>query len=270
MGWPGVGLAIGIVSAIFAFLSLAGSHEKPEFKEKTLPILQAMRSTFSNRSFVIFVSYNFMVQYIIAVALGALPFFVAYVVGGEQTILFLILFLVAMPVFAVWNHINVTRGPRASAIITLLWVGIVMMGILFINDFTSALIVIAIAAAGVGGFMILPDILISFTIDADELKTGVRREGAYFGFNAFVMRFSVIAQSWTYGLLLNASGFDENLPVQPPSAILAIRLLLSIVPLIAAIIGAVIISRYPFHGQAFKELQQQIEVLHTQKKEHTS
>ena len=270
MGWPGVGLAIGIVSAIFAFLSLAGSHEKPEFKEKTLPILQAMRSTFSNRSFVIFVSYNFMVQYIIAVALGALPFFVAYVVGGNQTILFLILFLVAMPVFAVWNHINVTRGPRASAIITLLWVGIVMMGILFISDFTSALVVIAIAAAGVGGFMILPDILISFTIDADELKTGVRREGAYFGFNAFVMRFSVIAQSWTYALLLNASGFDENLPVQPPSAILAIRLLLSIVPLIAAIIGAVIVSRYPFHGQAFKELQQQIEVLHTQKKEHTS
>jgi len=270
MGWPGVGLAIGIVSAIFAFLSLAGSHEKPEFKEKTLPILQAMRSTFSNRSFVIFVSYNFMVQYIIAVALGALPFFVAYVVGGNQTILFLILFLVAMPVFAVWNRINVTRGPRASAIITLLWVGIVMMGILFISDFTSALVVIAIAAAGVGGFMILPDILISFTIDADELKTGVRREGAYFGFNAFVMRFSVIAQSWTYALLLNASGFDENLPVQPPSAILAIRLLLSIVPLIAAIIGAVIVSRYPFHGQAFKELQQQIEVLHTQKKEHTS
>jgi len=270
MGWPGVGLAIGIVSAIFAFLSLAGSHEKPEFKEKTLPILQAMRSTFSNRSFVIFVSYNFMVQYIIAVALGALPFFVAYVVGGNQTILFLILFLVAMPVFAVWNHINVTRGPRASAIITLLWVGLVMMGILFINDFTSALVVIAIAAAGVGGFMILPDILISFTIDADELKTRVRREGSYFGFNAFVMRFSVIAQSWTYALLLNASGFDENLPVQPPSAILAIRLLLSIVPLVAAIIGAVIISRYPFHGQAFKELQQQIEVLHAQKKEHTS
>lgn len=270
LGWAGVGLAIGLVSSIFAFLSLAGSHEKPEFRQKTLPVFQAMKHTFSNRSFVIFVSYNFLVQYVVAVALGALPFFVTYVVGGSEITLFLVLFVVAMPVFAVWNHVNVTRGPRASAIATTLWVGITLTGVLFVNDFTMALIVIAIAAAGVGGFMILPDILIAFTIDADELKTGVRREGAYFGFNAFIMRFAVIAQSWTYALLLKGSGFDETLPVQPPSAILAIRLLLSVIPLIAAIAGAAIISRYPFHGQALKDIQQQTDEMHAQKRRDSS
>jgi len=269
MGWSGVGLAVGLVSAIFAFLSLAGSHERPEFREPTLPVFKAMKHTFSNRSFIIFVSYNFLVQYIVAVALGALPFFVKYVVGGsdwDQTVLFLVLFIVAMPVFAVWNHINVARGPRTSAIATLLWVGVTLIAILFISDFTQALIVIGIAAAGVGGFMMLPDILIAFTIDADELKTGVRREGAYFGFNAFVMRFAVLAQSWTYALLLNSSGFDENLVVQPPSAILAIRLLLSAVPLAAALVGAAIISRYPFHGQALKDIERQTDEMHAQKR----
>jgi len=270
LGWSGVGLAIGLVSALFAFISLTGSHEKPEFREKTLPVFKAMKYTFSNRSFVIFVSYNFLVQYIVAVALGALPFFAKYVLMGSETILFLVLFLVALPVFAVWYHINITRGPRTSAIITLLWVGVILLGVLFVNDFTTGLIVIAIAAAGVGGFMMLPDILIAFTIDADELKTGVRREGAYFGFNAFVMRFAVVAQAWTYALLLYSSGFDETLATQPPSALFAIRLLVSVVPLIAAILAALIISRYPYHGQALAELQQKTAELHAQKRERTS
>ena len=270
LGWSGVGLAIGLVAALFAFISLTGSHEKPEFREETLPVFKAMKYTFSNRSFVIFVAYNFLVQYIVAIALGALPFFARYVLKGSETILFLVLFLVALPVFAVWNHINITRGPRTSAIITLLWVGVILLGILFVNDFTTGLIVIAIAAAGVGGFMMLPDILIAFTIDADELKTGVRREGAYFGYNAFVMRFAVVAQAWTYTLLLYSSGFDEASATQPPSALFAIRLLVSVVPLIAAILAALIISQYPYHGPALAELQRKTAELHAQKKERMS
>lgn len=268
LGWPMVGLAIGITSSLFALLSLTGSTEKEEFrKEDTLPIIESMRHTFSNRSFVIFVTYNFCVQYVIAVVIGALPFYATFILGSDVTLLFLLLFLVALPVFFVWNRMNVTRGPRTTSIITMLWVGVALLAMFVAPDLTTTLVIIAIAGAGVGGFMIQPDILIAFAIDADELRTGRRREGAYFGFNAFVMRFAVVVQAWTYALLLYSSGFDETLPTQPPEAVMALRLLVSIIPFLAIVIGAVIISKYPFHGEKLDALQAQIEALHQKDKE---
>ncbi|MFW9931765.1 MAG: MFS transporter [Candidatus Thorarchaeota archaeon] len=262
IGWPIVGLAIGITSSLFAFLSLLGSREAEEFrKEETLPLLEGMKHTFTNKAFVIFVLYNFCVQYVIAVVIGALPFYATYILGNDVTLLFLMLFLVALPVFFVWNKMNVIKGPRTTSIVTMLWVGVVLLAMMFVPDFTTALIIIAIAGAGVGGFMIQPDILIAFAIDADEVETGKRREGAYFGFNAFIMRFAVVVQAWTYAVLLYSSGFDENLATQPADALFGLRLLVSIIPFIAIVIGAFIISKYPFHGETLNELQKKIEGL---------
>lgn len=263
LGWPLVGLAIGITSTLFAFLSLTGSKEKEEFRlEQTLPIIEGMKHTFTNRAFVIFVLYNFCVQYVIAVVIGALPFYATYILGSDVTLLFLILFVVALPVFLLWNKMNVVKGPRTTSIITMLWVGFALIGMLLVPDYSLALVVVAIAGAGVGGFMIQPDILIAFSIDSDELETGKRREGAYFGFNAFIMRFAVVVQAWTYAVLLYSSGFDENLTTQPAEALFGLRLLVSIIPFIAIVIGAIIISRYPFHGDSLEELQRKIDELH--------
>jgi len=269
IGWAAVGLAVGVMSTIFALVSLTGIREKKEFAvEHTLPPIAAMKHTFTNKSFVIFVVYNFIVQYVIAVAIGALPFFAQFILGdaGLTILLSLALFLVALPFFLLWNRINVRIGPRTSAIISMLWVGVCLVPILFVTNSTMAVVVIALAGAGVGGFMMMPDILISFTIDADELKTGVRREGAYFGFNAFVMRFAVVAQAWTYALILYASGFDELLPIQTDGALFAIRLLMSIVPALAILLGAAVISRYPYHGKTLDDLQRETEALHEQKR----
>ncbi len=263
IGWPIVGLAIGITSSIFAFLSLTGSKEKVEFRtEPALPIVQGMKQTFSNKAFVIFVLYNFCVQYVIAVVIGALPFYATYILGTDVTLLFLVLFLVALPVFFIWNKMNVAKGPRTTSIVTMLWVGFTLLAMLIVPDYTAALIVIAIAGAGVGGFMIQPDILIAFAIDADEIETGKRREGAYFGFNAFIMRFAVVVQAWTYAVLLYSSGFDENLATQPAEALFGLRLLVSIIPFIAIVLGALIISKYPFHGASLVEIQTKIDEMH--------
>ncbi|RDE14222.1 MAG: hypothetical protein C4K49_07805 [Candidatus Thorarchaeota archaeon] len=269
IGWPSVGLAVGLVAALFALVSLTGSHESHEFQQPTLPPFKAMKHTLSNQSFLAFVAYNFQVEYIIAVASGALPFFADYVIHADIIPLFVALFVVGIPAFALWNRINVKRGPRTAAILSMAWLGLMPAGILFVNDFWSAVVVLSIAGLGIGGFMILPDILIAFTIDADELKTGVRREGSYYGFNAFIMRFAMVAQSWTYAVLLSLSGFDEHLLLQPESAVVAIKLLMSLVPLIAILLAIFFISKYPYHGQALAQLQMQISELHIQKKEQS-
>ncbi|MBD3406571.1 MAG: MFS transporter [Candidatus Lokiarchaeota archaeon] len=269
MGWDTVAFAIGLVAALFAFLSLAGVEEREEFKqEKPLPIIDSMKYTFTNRAFLIFVSYNFFVQYVIAVVMGALPFYAEFVLFQDISLIFITAFVSAILFFAIWNKMIVTKGPRTTAIVTMLWVGVSLLGILVAADLVTALLVIALAGMGVGGFMILPDILIAFAIDHDETKTGIRREGAYFGFNAFVMRFAVVAQAWTYSLILYASGFDEQLPVQPDSAILALRVLLSILPLVASLIGIAIISKYPYHGEKLEKIQKEIALLHDEKKQN--
>ena len=45
---------------------------------------------------------------------------------------------------------------------------------------------------GLSGSLYLKDLIVSDIIDEDEVTTGVRREGAFYGVNAFIMRLAVI------------------------------------------------------------------------------
>ena len=124
--------------------------------------------------------------------------------------------------------------------------GITLIPLWFIESFTFAIIATTFIGVGLSGILILLDLILAAIIDEDETKTGLRREGMYYGSNAFILRLGISLQSIIMGFTLSFTNYDANLSVveQPASALIGIRSLITIIPLVAIIIAVVLISFY--------------------------
>lgn len=110
------------------------------------------------------------------------------------------------------------------------------------------------------GALIVFDIMIADISDEDEIKTGKRREGMYFGANALIIRLGISLNSLIMGFVLSSSGYDANLPaeMQPLTAVSGFRILCSVVPIIATIGGLLILKYYPLEGDYLNRIKEKI------------
>ena len=109
--------------------------------------------------------------------------------------------------------------------------------------------------------------------DEDELRTGVRREGAFFGINALITK---PAQSLAFAIppfILEATNFvtrESNNNVmfldQPASAIFGIKVFIGLIPGIAMLLGALILFWFPLRGAKLDEVRSKVLELHAKKK----
>ncbi|MGZ9166264.1 MAG: MFS transporter, partial [Anaerolineales bacterium] len=87
---------------------------------------------------------------------------------------------------------------------------------------------------------------ISEIIDEDaKQEHGFRREGLFFGMNGGIIKLAFSAQGILFALVTLVTGFAEGSDVQSQSAIWGIRFLIGITPVIAALLVAYCMSRYP-------------------------
>jgi len=58
------------------------------------------------------------------------------------------------------------------------------------------------------------------------------------------------------------TGFDSSTPIQTEQTLFGLRVLVSLVPLLGAVIGFLIFSRFPINYKVFMEQQAKLEALH--------
>ena len=126
-----------------------------------------------------------------------------------------------------------------------------------------------ITGLGFSGINLIFPTLLADVIDKDELQTGYRREGAYFGSAAF---FTKPAQSLAAGivaLVFMLTGYDQYSNIQTPLAQWGIKLTIGLIPALILIIGVLALRRFPIDGstEEYKELKKKLEALHDEKLE---
>lgn len=103
-------------------------------------------------------------------------------------------------------------------------------------------------------------------IDLDELSSGQRREGVFYGFVGQFQQIAVAIALFLIGKSLDWSGFvptvaGQPTPTQPDAALLAIRLLFGAVPAGVLSTGLVLAYFYPitreFHTEILLKLREQ-------------
>ena len=252
VGWTGMGIIFGALGLAAMFLSLLGSRERPEFSEEQgLSIADAFRYTFVNRSFLTFVIMNLFVQFTFVLLPATLPFFCKYVLGlsdAQNTLVLAPIFIVALPMVWVWGRITNRLGPRHASMLAVAVFAIALVPFAFVNSLVTVIITTAFTGVGLAGVLVLVDVLIADVIDEDETHTGARREGAYFGANAFIMRFSVSLEAIAFSVVMGIHGYNPVLEVQPAGVVPGLRFLMTVVPLVSLALAMIALYFYPIDG----------------------
>lgn len=263
LGWTVTAGLFAVVVALFLGLSLLGSYERPEAAEAAgLSLLPALRYTLANGSFLTYVAASLLIQFTFVMLTGAIPFYAKYVLRADsfQTTLMLgSLFVVSLPLVYVWGKLTVRWGPRATMMAAAAIFGLCLTPFWFAESFAGGVLTTCLLAAGLSGLLVLFDVLLADVIDEDQLRTGARREGMYFGVQGLMVRLGISVQALLTGQVLSRSGYDAALTVQPPSAIVGLRLLVTGVPMAAVALALLALYFYPLHGERLRALRSEAE-----------
>jgi GPH family glycoside/pentoside/hexuronide:cation symporter len=118
---------------------------------------------------------------------------------------------------------------------------------------------------GLAGFILIVDLIIADVIDEDETKTGTRREGMYFGANAFITRFAIALEAISMGVIFMSTGYNPYVFTQTREFLAGLRWLVAGFPIMALILAFVIIWFYPLSGKKLAEMDAQMEKIHEKK-----
>jgi len=122
----------------------------------------------------------------------------------------------------------------------------VMIALVFIgpNQHVLAYILATCTGLGIAAAHVIPWSLLPDVIEVDELQTGERREGAYYGFIVFLQKggtaMIMAVVQWT----LHLTGYVPD-AVQTPQALWAIRLLFGALPALLLAASIWLAGRFP-------------------------
>jgi GPH family glycoside/pentoside/hexuronide:cation symporter len=131
--------------------------------------------------------------------------------------------------------------------------GIVPMG--FSPNIIFTYITAVVVGIGLGGLVLIGDVIMTEVVDEDEVKTGHQRAGMYFGMSGFLITLSGLLVSTIFGVMMPAFGYDTLLEVQPSSVELGFRLFLTIPTSIGFLLAIFLLWLYPLHGKRLQEIK---------------
>ncbi len=266
-------IAMGIVGAALILFTASKIKERPEFHigDQPLPLRQALGYTFTSRPFLILVAANFMSILMNALLLGALFYMSDYVLQTNAMIPLAALFIPLIIGVVATQPLRRRLGVLRTQQLLLMLAGIALVLLTFAPK-PLILVCLAVAGFGLAGPQTLTNVLFAQVADDDELRSGVRREGAFFGVNALLTKpaqsVALALQPWILqitGFITREAGGGQITLNQPGAALFGIRALIGLIPGIAMILGALILTAFPLHGKRLDAMQEDILTLHAEK-----
>ena len=116
----------------------------------------------------------------------------------------------------------------------------------------------AMAGIGVGAAHVLPWSIIPDAIEWDELATGQRHEGMFYSLVTLVQKTASSIAIPLALLMLEMTGYVPNSPVQTPSAVRGIQVLMGPVPAILLCSGILFAVLYPLGREHHAQLRAEL------------
>ena len=263
----------GIRDRILAFEAKRSQVEESE----SIPIPEQLKIAFSNRPFVFVIAIYLFSWLAVQVTASIIPYYVVDCMKLKESDVPTVLICVqgtALLMLFVWSNLSQKVGKKAvyfSGMI--LWI-IAQIGLFFLQPSQLGLmyVMVLMAGCGVSVAYLVPWSMIPDVIELDELETGQRREGLFYGFMVMLQKFGLALGLFLVGIALETSGFQEAvqgqaaLPVQPESAIFAIRMAIAPLPTICLILALFLTYFYPItremHAEILLKLKQRKEEEH--------
>jgi glycoside/pentoside/hexuronide:cation symporter, GPH family len=141
-----------------------------------------------------------------------------------------------------------------------LWI-VAEIGLFLLNEGQVWLLyfLAVLAGFGVSVAYLIPWSMIPDVIELDELQTGKRREGIFYGFMVLLQKMGLALGLFIVGWILEKSGFQANASAtgveQSSATILAIRLGISLIPAVFLVLGLFLNHSYPITEEFHQEIR---------------
>jgi GPH family glycoside/pentoside/hexuronide:cation symporter len=162
----------------------------------------------------------------------------------------------------IWGRVSQKLGKQQVYYLGMSFWILVEIALFFVPRGALAPLYVLGPLAGVGlaiGYLVpwsmLPDV-----IELDELQTGQRREGIFYGFFVFLQKLGVSLGIALSNFALGAAGYDQALGQQQPEAVLwTLRLFISLIPAVILLLSFIPVRLYPITKERHAEMLAQLE-----------
>jgi len=261
----------GIVSTALLILAAFTLKERVGFydKEKSFGLIEDVKYCLKNRPFIFFVLYNFGLTLIFSNIITIILYYTQYVLNLTGDAIFIPLLIVIGGFFITYfitPKLDQKFGIRKSLLITGV-IGTFGFLLILIPNIVVGIIAFSIIAASLAVYAILGNPMIADICDDDEIKTGTRREGSFFGINALVTKPAISLGVFIITFMLNYSeyfpqlteylGFPQSFGVK-----IAIQLTMGLIFAGVFVLSLISLYFYPIHSEYYSKLKEEIKKRH--------
>ena len=230
--------------------------------------IKALMGTLRNPLFRVMAGVFVIVQVAFTMTTATLVYLLKYWVGdaGAFKTIMVTLILVMLPFLGFWVRVSRRIGKRASYLMGLAILGIFQFQSLWMfgpDKWTGWYYIYPAGfAIGLASHFVFPWALMPDIIDYDELETGKRQDGPYFGVMTFLRKSSSALSSALAGFMLSAIGYNATLADQAPNTLLGIRIIYGVIPGVAFLCGMALFLRFPLTQERSREIRADLEKRH--------
>ncbi len=266
IGYLVAGIVWGILSVLPIFWCVWGTREKYTHQEEVeeISIVNQLKIAFSNRPYLYVIGIYLCSWLAFQNTATIIPYYVTYWMQLKPEFIGLTILAVqgtALIMLFVWARISIRIGKKAVYVWGMsIWI-LAQVGLYFLQPGQVGLMfgLAAIAGVGVSTAYMIPWAMIADVIELDELTTGQRREGIFYGFMVLLQKFGLAIALLGVGLALDHAGFikpvNGQVVLQQPEAVLqTLRVMIAPLPTACLIVGIGLAALYPITKEAHAEI----------------
>jgi GPH family glycoside/pentoside/hexuronide:cation symporter len=276
-GYPHLGLAFGAlmtISGLICFFGTLGHRTWGTGKSAEAPsFLSAFRISMQNAEYRRL--WGSSTTFFLAVVLNAsmaIQYFTWYARisgGGNLSAIQTSFYVGALLGVFQWMALSRRAEKRTLCMVAVAATAVVLlMATLLVGEgrlFGTGHVVPLIIGSVIGGMFasavwVIPPSMVADVADTDELKTGLRREGIYFGISNFGEKIAAGGALLLSGTLLSLFGklSHGNAPAGAPAAIPYLGILYGAVPAVLLMVSLIFLIPYRLNRRAVHDIQRQL------------
>jgi glycoside/pentoside/hexuronide:cation symporter, GPH family len=213
-----------------------------------------------DRNVFILMFYKFLSAIGTGALMASLPYFAKHALGDEgySTFGLLIYILCTAGFVPVVNLLTRRYDKRKLLLIGMVTAATVLLAIGLLAGPSSTTLFYggcALLGLAMSTYVLIPYSLVPDLVDYYDYKTGDRHESVFFGLWLTFHQMGIAAAGFLLGSFLQIQGYKGELAVQSPSALLAVRLSLSILPGFFLVIASFVLQSYGITRSYYQKIQ---------------
>ena len=213
-----------------------------------------------DRNVAILMLFKFLGAVATGSLMASLPYFASHILGDEgySTIGLAVYILCTAGCVPIWNRLSRRYDKRRLLLAGMAFAAVVLLGIgLLVQPGATVMFYLGCGLLGIAmsAYVLIPYSLVPDLVDYYEYQKGERHEAVFFGLWLTIHQMGIAAAGLLLGGFLQVMGYSGTLAVQNPSALLAVRLALGIIPGLFLVLAALALQPYGITRAFFQQIQ---------------